>query len=65
MENPFDEVRKNLDKAKLLNKAADDCADSMARILKGRLRHVSPYVLDEIKKELTQFDAKRKVWKSK
>ena len=63
MSNPFDDMRYVVAQAEQTLKAADDSAKFMASMLRGRLKHVSPWVLIDLKKELTNFDAHKKVWK--
>lgn len=63
MNNVFDDMRAALAQAKDTMRAADACADNMARILLGRLHHVAPYVLVQLKRELQDFDAHKKEWK--
>lgn len=43
---------------------ADNYADSMARMLTGRLRKVSTYNLDRLKKELRDYNIHTGAWKS-
>lgn len=62
--NAFDETRIAVDRAKLQMRAADACADDMARILRGRLRHVRPWNLEALKRELREFNMHTKEWKS-
>ena len=63
MSNAFDEIRSALSAARAANKAADDYATNMAEILRGRLRHVRPYYLKQLKKELQDFNALTQTWK--
>jgi len=63
MNNAFDEIRAALAEAREANRAADEYATKMAEILRGRLRHVRPWYLKQLKKELTQFDAQKQMWK--
>ena len=63
MANIFDEVRKALVQARAANRAADSNSTHMAEMLIGRLRHVEPYYLKKLKKELTQFNSARYEWK--
>ena len=41
---------------------ADSLADDLARLLVGRLRHVSPFVLARLKAELRDFNMQTKRW---
>ena len=43
-------------------RVADRAADTCARLLVGRLRHVSSYRLKKLKKELAQFNAHTGNW---
>lgn len=65
MNNPWDEVRTALSAAREINSACDASVSSMASIIVGRLRVVGNYrVLAELKKELRDYDAGKKRWKS-
>jgi len=44
-------------------RAADLAADDMARLLDGRLRHVSPYTLKRMKRQLKNFNIQTGQWK--
>lgn len=61
--NKFDEMRAAVAEAEQTMRAADDAAHKLACILRGRLKHVSAYVLVELKRELQNFDAHKKEWK--
>ncbi len=61
--NAFDQMCEALDEAQELVRQADKASERMARILKGRLRHVPSYILVEMKRELQQFDGSKKIWK--
>jgi hypothetical protein len=63
MSNPFDEIRSAMSQAKAQLRAADSVANDMAELLIGRLENVSVWRLAKLKKELSRFDAHRKVWK--
>jgi hypothetical protein len=63
MSNAWDEVRNALSEARSVMRAADENANDMAEILKGRLRHVHPYKLAVLKRELRDFDLRVKEWK--
>ena len=43
---------------------ADEMTKDLAYLMVGRLRKVSTYTLAKLKKELEQFNAKTKEWKS-
>ena len=64
MGNPFDEMRRAINQAREINNAADNAANSIVDLLDGRLRHVSPYRLAKIKKQLRDFNMHTKEWKS-
>jgi len=61
--NRFDEMRMAVTEAEHTLRAADSVADDMAGLLRGRLRKCSPWHLAALKRELSQFDAHRKMWK--
>jgi hypothetical protein len=63
--NVFDEMRAAVNNAAETLRAADDCAGSMAALLKGRLRHVANVdTLRKLKRELRDFDMVKGEWKS-
>ena len=49
--------------AKDTMRAADNVADSMAEIIEGRLRKVSPHYLKKLKREISQFNANTGRWR--
>jgi len=57
------EMRSEVRNAKQTLDNADNVANEMAHILRGRLRKVSPYVLKALKKELRSFNAHTQSWK--
>lgn len=63
MSNIFDDMYAAVDDAKLTMKAADAAINKIAYILCGRLRHADRSILTKLKRELQQFDAKKKEWK--
>jgi hypothetical protein len=65
MSNSYDLMRASLAEARDTMKAADGCANALAEILTndGRLRHVAPWRLKLLKRQLQQFDANRERWK--
>ena len=63
MENVYDDMRAAVRDAKETLKAADHAADAMAEILRGRLRHVSPWTLSVLKRELRDYDMQKRQWK--
>lgn len=60
--NAWDEMRIAMDEAKARMDAVDSYASEMARLLQGRLRHCSRYVLAELKRELRDFNIHTKEW---
>ena len=62
--NRFDEMRAAVEEAKDTLRAADGVADSLASLLCGRLRHVKPWLLRALKRELAEFNAATGEWKS-
>jgi hypothetical protein len=44
---------------------ADLVAGSAARIIVGRLKHVPPYVLVDLKRELRRFNMHTRTWNDK
>lgn len=63
IENPWNETRKAVQRSRYLLEAVDSIAQSMASLLVGRLRRVSPHTLVALKRELKDFDAHRKAWR--
>jgi hypothetical protein len=61
--NPWDDMRAAVNAAKDTMRAADSVADSLADVLDGRLRHVTPWRLKKLKRQLQDFDANRGLWK--
>lgn len=59
----IDDMRRAIGEADHTQRAADHCADAMARLLVGRLRHVSGYILQKLKRELAGLDARNGQWK--
>lgn len=59
----YDQMREAVMQAQATMRAADNVADDMARILRGRLRKVSTWHLKRLKKELSQFNAHTGTWK--
>jgi len=41
---------------------SDMMATMMARLIRGRLKHVSSYVLKDLKRELQKFNAHTQTW---
>ena len=63
MSNIWDDMREAVIQSRATFKAADNVAHDMANLLRGRLKHVDVWVLVELKRELTKFDAHKKEWK--
>ena len=64
MSNIFEDIRRAVVQAETTLRAADTVADSMARLLAGRLRHVaSGYVLTKLKRELRDWNIHTGSWK--
>lgn len=57
------EVDAAISEARRTLNAADNHAQSMAKLLKGRLRHVSCRTLADLKKELRDFNSHTGKWK--
>lgn len=58
-----DQMLATFREAKSVLAAADRHADALARLITGRLRHVHPSVLAEMKRELRTFNAGSRRWK--
>ena len=63
LDNPWTAVRTALDAARRLNEVVDIQSDSMASMLRGRLRKVDRDTLVELKRELQTFNASTRKWK--
>lgn len=61
--NPFDAMRQAVQEAKAVNRAVDEQANALADLLEGRLRCLSPYRLQRLKRALRDFDANKRAWK--
>lgn len=62
--NVWDEMRAAMDEARDRLRAADNCANDMASLLRGRLRRAcNPLVLRALKRELRDFDMTTGGWK--
>lgn len=59
----IDELRKAINEAEATFRAADAAAVQIARLLKGRMRQVSPWLVKEIKRELRDFNMHTEKWK--
>lgn len=60
--NYWDQMETTLDEARAIQNAADSHATRMARMLRGRLRHVNRYVLEDLKRELRNFNMHTGRW---
>jgi hypothetical protein len=63
MDNPFDEMRAAVERAKDLNRAVDLQVNSLVDLLDGRLEHVTVYRLKRLKSALKWFNANTGRWK--
>lgn len=61
--NKFDEMRQAVAEAKVTLSAADGVAADMARMLVGRLRCASGYTLQQLKRELRDYNIHTGRWK--
>lgn len=61
--NPFDETRRAVRQAESQLRAADNIASDCARLLKGRMRKVPGFLLEDLKRELRDFDMRTNTWK--
>lgn len=61
--NKFDEMSAALTEAETTIRAADNVANRMAYMLRGRLRRVGVGPLKDLKKELRGFNAHTGTWK--
>lgn len=59
----FDEATDAIAGAKQTMASADRMAQELGSLLRGRLRKVSGYVLEDLKKELRDFNAHTRNWK--
>jgi hypothetical protein len=64
IDNPFDEMRAAVERAKDLNRAVDLQVNSLVDLLEGRLEHVSTYRLKRLKAALKWFNANTGRWKA-
>lgn len=62
MENAYDLLESAVTQAKAVMSASDRHAEQFARLLEGRLRHVSTYRLKELKRELRSFNMHTGRW---
>lgn len=61
--NPFDEMRRAVQESKEIMRAADVVAGDAARLIVGRLRHCSSGTLEQLKRELRDFNMQTGQWK--
>lgn len=57
------DMRREISTARQTLKNADQVADSIAYLLKGRLKHVNQWTLANLKKELKNFNSHTGKWK--
>jgi len=62
-ENAYDLMRRAVEEARQINRAADSCSNTMATLLVGRLRHVNRWQLRRLKRELRAFNMHTGEWK--
>ena len=56
------EILEAVKDARLTMRAADGAANDMAILLIGRLHHVGPYALKDLKRELAQYNMHTERW---
>lgn len=57
------EMRRQINEARDVLRNADEVAGQIAGLLPGRLRHVQTWVLQDLKRELKDFNAHTGEWK--
>ena len=62
--SPYRAISDAVQQAQELDNAVRMQADALARLLRGRLRHVAPHLLIDLKRELQQFDSTKRKWKA-
>ncbi len=62
--NKYDMFQESIHEARATMKQSDDWANRFVQVIIGRLRNVSHTYLCKLKKELTQYDARTRQWKS-
>jgi len=60
----YTEMRDAVEDANTTLRAADRCANDLAYLLRGRLRHVSGTNLEALKRELKNFNMHTYLWKA-
>lgn len=63
MESPWNTLEAAVREANELDFAVGRQADTLAKLLLRRLRHVNPHYLKDLKRELQTFDAGKRKWK--
>lgn len=63
-DNPWDLMRAAVDRARNTIRAANHMVNQLAPLMVDRLRHVDSADLVRLKRELRDFDAHTKRWKS-
>ncbi len=58
------EINQEINRARNILEEADQAAEAMAKLLKGRLRHCSSWDLRVLKRELRGFNITTGEWKS-
>lgn len=61
----WDDFRKAFEEANRTLEQADSVATTMAKILRGRLRKVDPWIVAELKRELQDFNSVKRKWKER
>jgi len=61
--NTFDQMREAMREAQTTMRAADSVADTMAEMLRGRLKKVRRWHLAALKRELRDFNMHTGEWK--
>jgi hypothetical protein len=65
MDNPFEEMRSAVSRAKEVFRAVEQCSRDMARLLRGNLRQCNDWDLKALKRELKDFNIHTGRWKEK
>jgi len=63
MDNPWDEIRDAVRKAKEINRACDENVNILIELTLGRLRHARAHNLKRLKRDLQGFNAHTGEWK--
>jgi hypothetical protein len=64
MDNPFDEMRSAVLRAREVNRAVDAQVNDLIDLIDGRLENATGYRLERLKKQLQRFNAKTHQWKA-